>query len=277
MLVFPNCKINLGLHVVSKREDGFHNIETVFYPVNWCDALEVIENPEPGEAFIFSQSGLSISGKMEDNLLYKAWRLITAERKIPNIRVHLHKNIPMGAGLGGGSSDAACFLNVLNSQFNLNYSVLELKNMASSLGSDCAFFIENQPVYAKGRGNEFSEIEVDLSTYYILLVYPGIHSNTKEAYDGLKPKLPAHDLVTLIEKTPITRWKDTLVNDFESAIFKKYPEIKLLKENLYTAGASYASLSGSGSAVFGIFKEEPVLNLPPAFSFYLQKPEIKIL
>lgn len=277
MLVFPNCKINLGLHVVSRREDGFHNIETVFYPVNWCDALEVIENPEPGEAFVFSQSGLNISGKTEDNLLYKAWALIKAERKLPNIKVHLHKNIPMGAGLGGGSSDAASFLNVLNSQFNLNYSANELKNIASSLGSDCAFFIENQPVYAKGRGNEFSGIQVDLSSYYILLVYPGIHSNTKEAYDGLKPKLPAHHLVTLIEETPIIQWKNTVVNDFEAAILKKYPEIKLLKENLYAAGASYASMSGSGSAVFGLFKEEPILNLPPAFSYYLQKPEIKIL
>lgn len=277
MLVFPNCKINLGLHVVSKREDGFHNIETVFYPVNWCDALEVLENPESGEAFVFSQSGLNISGKTEDNLLYKAWRLITAEKKIPNIQVHLHKNIPMGAGLGGGSSDAASFLNILNSRFSLNYTSNALKNMASHLGSDCAFFIENQPVYAKGRGNEFSAIQVDLSSYYILTIYPGIHSNTKEAYDGLTPKLPSHHLVSLIEKTPITFWKEALVNDFEPAIFKKYPEIKLLKENLYAAGAIYASMSGSGSAVFGIFKEEPVLNLPTAFSYYLQKPEIKIL
>lgn len=183
----------------------------------------------------------------------------------------------MGAGLGGGSSDAAAFLNILNSQFSLNYTPNELKNTASLLGSDCAFFIENKPVYAMGRGNEFSEIQVDLTSYYILLVYPGIHSNTKEAYEGLQPKLPSHHLITLIEKTPVTFWKDTLKNDFEPVIFKKYPEIKLLKDNLYAAGAVYASMSGSGSAVFGIFKEEPVLNLPPDFSYYLQKPEIKIL
>lgn len=263
--------------MVSKREDGFHNIETVFYPVTWCDALEVIENSEPEEAFVFSQSGLNISGRMEDNLLYKAWTLIKAEKKLPNIKVHLHKNIPMGAGLGGGSADAASFLNILNSQFHLKYSTNELKNIASLLGSDCAFFIENRPVYAMGRGNEFSEIQIDLSSYHILLVYPGIHSNTKEAYNGLQPKLPSHHLITLIEKTPVTLWKESLINDFEPVIFKKYPEIKLLKENLYAAGAVYASMSGSGSAVFGIFKEEPVLNLPSAFSYYLQKPEIKIL
>lgn len=277
MIVFPNCKINLGLHVVAKRPDGFHNIETVFYPVNWCDALEVLENKTSDEAFLYSQSGIQIAGPPEQNLLYKAWKIISQEKTLPHIKVHLHKNIPMGAGLGGGSSDAAYFINLLNSQFGLKYSVEEKIGIASQLGSDCAFFIENTPVFAKGKGNEFSELQLDLGNYFILVVYPKVHSNTKEAYEGLVPGPPQQDLLSVLKSAAVNEWKDTLVNDFENSLFKKQPVIKFLKEELYQGGALYASMSGSGSAVFGIFEKEPVLNLNQHYSSYLQKPLKKIL
>ncbi|PBQ34462.1 4-(cytidine 5'-diphospho)-2-C-methyl-D-erythritol kinase [Sphingobacteriaceae bacterium] len=276
MLVFPNCKINLGLHVVNKRTDGFHNIETVFYPVSWCDGLEVLENKESQEGFIFTESGIPIAGDPSQNLIYKAWEIIKTEKKLPALKVHLHKNIPMGAGLGGGSSDAAYFINLLNDQCDLNYTEEEKTGIASQLGSDCAFFIKNTPLFAKGKGNEFSEIKVDLSEYFIFLVYPNVHSNTKEAYDGLIPKHPDNDLGTILA-SPLKEWKEKLVNDFEGSIFKKYPEVKVLKESMYAAGALYASMSGSGSAVFGIFEKEPIIHFPEHFSTYLQKPLKKIL
>lgn len=276
MLVFPNCKINLGLHVVNKRDDGFHNIETVFYPVNWCDALEIVENKHSNEHFTFTASGIPIDGAPAQNLIHKAWEIIAKEKKLPAIKVHLHKNIPMGAGLGGGSSDAAWFINLLDKQFSLNYTEKEKTDIASQLGSDCAFFIKNTPLFAQGRGTEFSDLEVDLSEYFILLVYPNVHSNTKEAYNGLVPKRPANKLQTVLA-SPVKEWKKKLVNDFEPSIFKKYPQVKDLKEDLYAAGALYASMSGSGSAVFGIFEKEPMINLPVHYGSYLQKPLKKIL
>jgi 4-diphosphocytidyl-2-C-methyl-D-erythritol kinase len=277
MLVFPNCKINLGLHVLKKRPDGYHAIETIFYPVNWCDALEVIENKLSAELFTFTCSGLKIEGTQESNLIFKAWKIITSQKKIPPIQVHLHKNIPMGAGLGGGSSDAAYFINALNEKFSLGFTTTQKLEMASELGSDCAFFIENKPVFAEGKGNEFSTHHINLSGYYILIVYPNIHSNTKQAYEGLTPKEPTTSLNVIVKNNPLIDWKHTLINDFESSIFKKYPTIKLLKEQLYQHGALYASLSGSGSAIFGIFDREPMLNLQPDHSYYLQKPSTKIL
>ncbi|MBX3165032.1 MAG: 4-(cytidine 5'-diphospho)-2-C-methyl-D-erythritol kinase [Bacteroidetes bacterium] len=272
MIAFPNCKINFGLHVINKRSDGFHTIETVFYPVNWCDALEVIENKGSKESFTFSHSGLPIDGAPESNLIYKAWKLISTEKKLPPLSVHLHKNIPMGAGLGGGSSDAAAFINLLNTQFELNYSEHDRLNIASQLGSDCAFFIKNSPVLAKGKGNEFSDIQINLSKYYIVLVYPNIHSNTKAAYEGLTPKEPQHSLKDILETYSVNEWKDVLVNDFEVSIFKKYPEIKTLKETLYNCGALYAAMSGSGSSVFAVFEKRPDVSFPAEYSFYLQEP-----
>jgi 4-diphosphocytidyl-2-C-methyl-D-erythritol kinase len=277
MLVFPNCKINLGLNVTSKRPDGFHDIETVFYPVNWCEALEVIEDKHLKEPFRFSESGLPINGKLEDNLIYKAYKLISQIRAIPNIKVHLHKSLPMGAGLGGGSSDAAFFINLIDQKFNFGINHEEKSSIASKLGSDCSFFLKNQPVLAKGKGNEFSPIKVDLSNYYILIVHPNIHSNTKDAYDGIIPKTPKKDLRTVIEDMPITEWKNNLHNTFEDTVFIKYPEIKTLKDSFYLKGALYACMSGSGSSVFGIFKNEPKLNFDPNYKFYLQTPASKIL
>lgn len=277
MLNFPNCKINLGLHVTEKRADGYHNIETVFYPINWCDVLEIIESTDHTIPFKWSQTGIAISGNTEDNLIYKAWKLINEQVTLPPLKVHLHKTLPMGAGLGGGSSDAAHFINLIDTKFQLNLGS-ELKlNIASQLGSDCAFFIKNTPIYAGGKGDEFSPILVDLSSYYILLIYPNIHSNTKEAYEGLIPKHPLYNLSHIISNEPITKWKSLLVNDFEPSIFKKYPEIELLKNKLYESGALYASLSGSGSSVFGIFKDQPRLTFTDTYKSFLQKPGTKIL
>lgn len=272
MLVFPNCKINLGLHVTNKRPDGYHNIETVFYPVNWCDALEVIENEQTGAApFTWSQTGLGIAGNPDDNLIFKAWQLVNAEVALPPLSVHLHKVLPMGAGLGGGSADAAFFINLLNKKFSLGLDVERRCALASQLGSDCAFFIRNQPVYAQGRGNEFSDVDIDLSDHYLLLIFPAVHSNTREAYEGLKPRPAQRDLREVLHQ-PIQTWKQDLVNDFETSIFRKYPQIAALKEQLYRQGAVYASLSGSGSAVFGIFDHLPDVQLTEGWTSFVQNP-----
>jgi 4-diphosphocytidyl-2-C-methyl-D-erythritol kinase len=277
MLVFPNCKINLGLNIIKKRQDGYHDIETVFYPVNWCDALEVIEPKDQIEPFVFSESGLIIQGKKEDNLIFKAWKLITEIKSIPPIKVHLHKNLPMGAGLGGGSADAAFFINLIDKKFDLKLSYHQKSELASKLGSDCSFFITNEPVLATEKGNVFSPISIDLSNYYILVVYPNIHSNTKNAYDGIVPKPSKTNLRSNIENQPINEWKKVLVNDFEETVFIKYPQIKTLRDSFYANGALYACMSGSGSSVFGIFDKEPVIKFDPAYQFYLQTPASKIL
>jgi 4-diphosphocytidyl-2-C-methyl-D-erythritol kinase len=272
MLVFPNCKINLGLNVVEKRPDGFHNIETVFYPINWCDALEVIENKKSVKDFELYFSGISIAGDLEQNLIFKAYKTIKAQFELPNIEVHLHKNIPMGAGLGGGSSDAAFFIQLLDAKFNLQLKEEYKLALANSIGSDCAFFIQNKPVYAREKGNVFSECKIDLSRFYILIVYPNIHSNTKEAYDGIVPKLSKENLKEIIENKPIDAWKNLVFNAFEVSIFKKYPLISELKNKLYQDGALYASLSGSGSAIFGIFYQKPELDFYNQYPYYLQSP-----
>lgn len=277
MVVFPNCKINLGLHVTEKRQDGFHNIETVFYPVKWCDALEVIENTVTSKPVTFTQSGLNIDGAPEQNILYKAWQFISDITKVPNINIHLHKNIPMGAGLGGGSSDAAFFINLLDSKFNLTLTESQKHTIAEKLGSDCSFFLHNEPVFATGKGDEFQNISCDLSSYYILVVMPNVHSNTREAYAGLSPKPAGSDLKHILQKLPVKDWKNHLKNDFESSIFRKYPSVKTIKDLLYQKGALYASMSGSGSSVYGIFGKKPEINLPPDCACFLQVPDKKIL
>lgn len=272
MLVYPSCKVNLGLNITSKRPDGYHNIETIFYPVKWSDALEITEGgSSPFELHI---SGLKVNGELEDNIIYKAWKLLTQEAKLPSLKVHLHKVLPMGAGLGGGSSDAAFFLKLVNKKYDLKLSTEKLTGLARTLGADCAFFIGNKPVFAKGKGDEFEAIHADLGSYYILVVYPDIISNTKEAYDGVQPSTPVISLKEIINK-PVDQWKNLLVNDFEKSIFKKYPFIKELKKKLYEDGALYASLSGSGSSVFGIFKDEPKTVLPENYHCFLQYPEIR--
>jgi len=273
MVSFPNCKINLGLHVVNKRPDGFHNIETVFYPLAWRDLLEVIEDTKGQQDFSMEGSGLPVAGNTEQNLVYKAWQLMKARKPLPALKVYLHKVIPMGAGLGGGSSDAAFFINLVNTQFELGFTESERTEMASALGSDCAFFIRNSPVLAKGRGDEFSPVNVNLSAYYILAVFPGIHSDTRMAYQGLTPKQPGQSLQHILETMPPTEWKNVLVNDFEPSIFEKFPAIAALKSDFYKAGALYASMSGSGSAVYGIFNKEPDVSWIAAnYKYFLQTP-----
>jgi len=253
MLCFPNAKINLGLNIVSKRADGYHNLETMFYPVAIKDALVVV--PAAGEKGIFKQSGILLDGNPEQNLVIKAYSLLKKEYVLPEIDIYLRKNIPFGAGLGGGSADAAFMLKLLNNIYELHIPETKLEELASQLGADCPVFIRNKPVFATGTGNIFTPIDLSLRGYFIVLVKPEIHVSTKEAYELVKPKAPAVSLKEIIGN-PLETWEKFMVNDFESSVFVKYPAIKNIKEKLYDFGALYASMSGSGSSVFGIFKEE---------------------
>lgn len=257
MIVFPNAKINLGLFITLKRPDGYHNLETVFVPVKgFCDILEVLTAPE-STADIFNNSGLQIGGKPEDNLCLKALKLLRKRADIPPLNIHLHKVIPFGAGLGGGSADAAFMLTLLNEQYNLNFSLDELESLASELGADCPVFIRNKPIFAKGIGNEFSVINTEiLSGMWIRLVIPPIHVPTALAYKNVSPSQPAIPLNKLVSK-PLEVWKSGIKNDFEDSVFSQYGEIKTIKDKLYQQGALYASMSGSGSSVYGIFRNEP--------------------
>ena len=264
MIIFPNAKVNFGLNIISKRADGFHNIESVFVPVEIKDALEFIHS----ESLEFTTSGLTIPGNSNDNLILKAYKLIKSKYEIPFLKIHLHKVIPMGAGLGGGSADAAFFLNGLNNYFKLNIPENELLQFASQLGSDCAFFIKNNISLATEKGEILNPISLDLSSYKICIIHPGIHVNTAWAYSKIIPKSPQKS-VSEILKQPIETWKNELINDFEKPVFENHPEIELLKNEFYKNGAIYASMSGSGSAVFGIFKNEiPNFTLNKNFAVF---------
>ncbi|MDR1552390.1 MAG: 4-(cytidine 5'-diphospho)-2-C-methyl-D-erythritol kinase [Prevotellaceae bacterium] len=250
MIVFPNAKINLGLNVTAKRNDGFHNIETVFYPVNLCDILEIVKSQNA--ASMLFNSGIIINDDTNNNLCIKALSLMKKDFPIPEVDIFLHKNIPFGAGLGGGSADAANVLTVLNEMFNLNISDEKLLQYAAELGSDCAFFIKNKPQLASGRGEVLTDINVDLSGYYLVLIKPDLFVATAYAYANIKPQQPEIKVSEIIAK-PVEEWKYFLKNDFENVIFEKFPQIKMIKETLYSRGAIYASMSGSGSSVYGIF------------------------
>lgn len=252
MITFPNAKINLGLNIVSKRADGYHNLETIFYPVPVCDALEIV--PAKNKETTFTGSGLAIEGETENNLVMKAYRLLEKDFKLLPVDIYLRKNIPFGAGLGGGSSDAAFMLKLLNEFNDLNLSSKQLEEYASRLGADCAFFIRNKPVFAEGIGDEFSNIELSLKGYSVVIIKPDIFVSTKEAYAGAKPQIPEISLQE-IAKLPVTQWKDVMKNDFEKSLFPLYPEIENSINKLYEQGAVYASMSGSGSAIFGIFAD----------------------
>ena len=256
MIVFPNAKINLGLNIIEKRSDGFHNLETVFYPVKGLfDALEIIEQNDYGN-FEMSFSGNEIPGKSSENICKKAYDLISKNYPLKSIKVHLHKHIPIGAGLGGGSSDGAFFIKLLNEKLQLNLSFGELHYYAKQLGSDCSFFINNKPSFAIEKGDQMELVKIDLSGKYIFLVFPIIFISTAEAYSGIIPSLKSKDLENKIQ-LPIAQWKDLIVNDFEESIFKKYPVLQTIKNEFYAQGATYAAMSGSGSAMFGIFENEP--------------------
>jgi 4-diphosphocytidyl-2-C-methyl-D-erythritol kinase len=260
LVVFPNCKINIGLNIIARRPDGFHNIESCFYPVNWTDILEAI----PAETFSFASSGIDIPGDSSGNLCVKAYQFLQKDFNLPPVAMHLHKVIPIGAGLGGGSADGAFTLKLLNQVFSLKLTSAQMQDYARRLGSDCAFFIENTPVFCYGKGDQFRDIQVDLSKYFIALVNPQIHVGTAEAYAGIIPTEPAMRIEEIL-KQPIEQWKAHLANDFEKSLFAKYPAIQAIKETLYAQGAVYASMSGSGSTVYGIFdKETEVKSLFPA-------------
>jgi 4-diphosphocytidyl-2-C-methyl-D-erythritol kinase len=252
MLIFPNAKINLGLFVTEKRPDGFHNIETILFPIPLCDALEVIENRDSSEDFELHIHGLSIDGNPKDNLVYKAYQLLKNDFSLPNIRVDLQKKIPFGAGLGGGSADAAFMLKLLNQKFSLNISDEQLEQYARQIGSDCACFVKNKPVFAYEKGDVFDAVELDMFGYQLVLVCPPIHVSTKTAYQNISPKLANFDLRNLYD-VPVYEWKTVLQNDFESFVFAQHPMLAEIKQKLYDAGADYAAMSGSGSAMFGLF------------------------
>lgn len=254
MVIFPNCKINLGLNIIRKRDDGYHDLETVFYPLDICDALEIITTSDMQPAQ-FSFTGLNINGSENDNLCIKAYKLLKKDfPKLPPVKMHLHKAVPVGAGLGGGSANAAFTLLLLNKKFQLNLSTHQLINYASQLGSDCAFFIVNKPCFAQGRGEILQSINLNLSSYRFLIVNPGIHISTGWAFSKIQPAVPAQSLLKIIEQ-PLETWKDSLTNDFEKPLMQYYPQLKLLKENLYNLGALYAGMSGSGSTFFGVYPQ----------------------
>ena len=267
MILFPNAKINIGLDVIRKRPDNFHDIETIFYPLSLCDILEINKS----DKFHFSVSGLSIPEGNGPNIVIKAYQLLNDEFHLPAINVHLHKQIPAGAGLGGGSSDAAFTLLGLNDLFNLKIDNQTLIKYALQLGSDCAFFIKNIPVFAEGRGDIFSEINITLKDFSLVLVKPGCFVSTAEAYSRVKPSIPGKSLKYSIGSL-VDDWKDIVFNRFEPGIFSKFREIEQIKESLYREGAVYASMSGSGSSVFGLFRGE-VRDLHELFPgcFYWQE------
>lgn len=256
MITFPNAKINLGLDVVSKRPDGYHNLETVFYPVPLEDILEInIADDADAPEYTFTMYNAVFEGDSSDNLVVKAYKALAADHRLPKVKISLYKNIPTGAGLGGGSADAAFALKMLNSIAKLGLSDGELEEYAARIGADCAFFIRNTPAYATGIGNILVPAECSLAGYCMVIVKPDIHISTKEAYSLVSPAEPATAL-TAIAARPVTEWQGAMKNDFEKSVFAKYPAMERIKEELYGMGAVYASMSGSGSAFFGIFNEE---------------------
>lgn len=254
MIVFPNAKINIGINITGRRHDGYHNIETIFYPLPIYDALEAL----PGNDLTFQSTGLPIPGKIEDNLCIKGYNLIKKDHNIPPLDIYLLKHIPIGAGLGGGSANAAFFIKLINRLFNLGLTTADMLDYARQLGADCAFFIESKPVFAFEKGDRFEDIELDLSNYHIVLVMPPAHVSTAEAYRGVRPAPVKQSLKDLI-KLPVEEWKNHIRNDFEYSVFKNHPGIRGVKAALYDIGAIYASMSGSGASVFGIFHNKPDL------------------
>jgi len=255
MICFPNAKINIGLRILEKRADGYHNIESIFHPVGWSDALEAIPMDGYGKIELHL-SGIPVPGRTnDDNLCVKLYKLLLKKYKLPSLKVWLHKTIPIGAGLGGGSSDAAHFMKMLNEMCNLKLSTDEMKEYVGSLGSDCVFFIENKPVVAFNRGDVTEAISLDLNGYYTALVYPDTQISTPFAYSLISPKQCEDSLKNIVDVN-ISNWKDCIFNDFEEPLFAKFPVIAEVKESLYKAGALYSAMTGSGSAVYGIFSEK---------------------
>lgn len=276
MIVFPNCKINLGLNILRKRNDGYHDLETIFYPLPLTDVLEIIEckQPERTVPIPFINSGILIQGDTLSNICVKAYRLLKKDfPRLPFVQMHLHKIIPSGAGLGGGSADAAFTLQLLNQQYGLKLNLQQLITYASHLGSDCPFFIINKPCFASGRGELLEEIKLSLVDYKFVLVNPGIHIDTGKAFLEMSPSLREKSVKEIIQH-PVESWKDELINDFETPIFRQHPEIGIIKDQLYHSGAVYASMSGSGSSVFGIFRKDIITNLPFPHYYFIRELSI---
>jgi 4-diphosphocytidyl-2-C-methyl-D-erythritol kinase len=259
MVVFPHSKINLGLNVLSKRGDGYHDIETCFYPLPWYDLLEIVKSKDSS----FTNTGICVPGKKEDNICVRAYHLMQDRFDLSPVAIHLHKIVPMGAGLGGGSADAAFTLLVLNNLFDLNLTKPHLEELAAELGSDCAFFIHNEPMIGTGRGEKLKPVSLSLQGKFVVVVKPDIHVTTAEAFKNITPRQPYYSITSIVEQMDIKDWKDALINDFEKSVFVQFPKIEEIKLKMYQAGALYASMSGSGSSVFGIFQKP--LNLENSF------------
>jgi len=272
MIVFPNCKLNLGLNIIRKRNDGYHDLETIFYPLALTDSLEIIESKSPGKPLSpFTSTGLSMEGKSASNSCVKAYRILKKDfPEMPGVEIHLHKVIPSGAGLGGGSADGSFTLLLLNEMFELKLSQEQLIKYALQIGSDCPFFIINKPCFATGRGEIMEEVAVNLSDYKFVLVNPGIHINTGRAFLDMKPGVPAVSVKEIIN-TPIEMWKDNLYNDFEKPVFLQHPEIADIKNQLYQLGAIYAAMTGSGSTLFGIFPKEKQVQLSFPTGYFVKE------
>ncbi len=253
MVVFPNVKINLGLFVIEKRLDGFHNIETVMVPVPMHDALEMVVSRN--ETFDFHITGIEIPGNPHENLCYRAWEMLQKDFDLPPVSLHLHKATPIGAGLGGGSSDGAFTIKLINQLFELGLTTPMMEDYAKRLGSDCAFFINNQPVFAFEKGDRLEPISLDLSDTFIVIAKPDVHISTQEAYKGIRPAPSQVSLKEALHR-PLKYWREQVTNDFEHSIFKAAPVVGQIKSKLYEQGAVFALMSGSGSAVYGLFEYE---------------------
>jgi 4-diphosphocytidyl-2-C-methyl-D-erythritol kinase len=256
MILFPNAKINIGLNIFGKRSDGYHNIETVMFPIGICDALEVHESSGGKDDISLTTSGISLDVVSENNLIYKAYALLKRDYYLPPVIVHLHKNIPFGAGLGGGSADAVFMLKILNTKFKLNIEDGKLEEYASCIGSDCAFFVKNKPALSSGRGEQLEPIRMNLSGYHLVLVFPQILISTAEAYSCVHVGPPETSLKERINN-PVNDWKHLINNNFESGLFTSHPLLRKIKEDFYLSGAVYASLTGSGGALYGLYESEP--------------------
>ncbi len=264
MISFPNAKINLGLSVIEKRPDNYHNIETVFLPVGLKDILEVVHNKDNNKSFVWNNTGIIVDAPAEKNICIKALELLKADYDIGSIQIHLHKSIPFGAGLGGGSADGASMLMLLNNLFELNLSKEHLKEYAVQLGADCPLFIDNIPQYATGIGDILKPVDLNIADYYFVLLVPDIHVSTPDAYKFVMPGQPEFSVKDVIN-LPVSEWKGKLVNDFEQSVFTQYPEIKKIKDYLYQIGAVYVSMSGSGSSVYGFFEHLPEIDVDNCF------------
>ena len=262
MKKYPCAKINLGLNIVAKRADGYHDIETVFYPIPLYDELEVKtlnDDEYVGKSYVLATEGNSVDCPDDDNLVVKAYKMLAEKYPLPRVSIRLKKNIPSQAGLGGGSSDATAMLMILNEKYNLGISDNELRSYASKLGADCPFFVDAKPTFATGIGNIFEPLTSPISALegrYIVVVKPDIAVSTREAYSMLRPRKPDICCKDIVHK-PVEAWKGLLTNDFEQPVFGIYPELASIKQRLYCCGATYAQMSGSGSAIFGIFDDNP--------------------